>query len=260
MRRLCLLRYISYGGRKMGMRKTFMMLPEIAEIAARYGRSSLPAWRQKKSSYNQTLCRGDRMGLCPHFDASSLLACPTLDSYMVQMHAADIAKALQSLTVFGERVFTLIRKSPAALAWWINRDLLIHRRHWLASRRHAMSLIRLTGIDADDASTPTRLSSTAGRTAARTATGLYGRFSAADTDCPPLRPLLASDTALGPGGSGRRAGWAFSWSVAAAARRLARFSKSLLLPRAWHGKVRPAVIMLPCRIGSSIRSVLMRVD
>jgi hypothetical protein len=62
-----------------------------------------------------------------------------------------------------------------------------------------MNLIRLTGIDADDADAPLLHrwpDRGALQAAARAAAGLFGRFSAADTDCPPLRLLLASDAAL----------------------------------------------------------------
>ncbi len=127
-----------------------MILPEIAEIAARYGRSSLSASRQKMSSYNQTLCRGDR--LCLHFDASSLL--------VRTPHAGQLATWSRCMRLIWQRPSSpspaseTVSSLPAALAWRIDRDLLIHWRHWLALCRHAMNLIRLTGIDADDADAP----------------------------------------------------------------------------------------------------------
>ncbi len=207
IRRVCLLRYISYGARRMSKQRTFKLLPEFAKIAEKFCNRSLPNWRGKMWSHNQTLSRGQRMGLCPHFDASKLL-CPTLDRYMIQMHAADISEALKSLTVFGERVAPLIRKNPADPTWWITRDLLIHRRHWYSLCRNAMNLIRLTGIDADDHVAPLLHrwpDCDALHVAARAAASIFGHFSDPDIDCPPLRLLLARSAATSrAAGPGRR--------------------------------------------------------
>ena len=145
------------------------------------------------------------MRLCPHFGVSSLL-CPTLDRYMIQMHAADIANAIESLTAFGERVAHLTRKYPAARTWWITRDLLIHRRHWLSLCRDAMNLIRLMEINADDHIEPLLHrwpDHSALQAAAHAAANIFGQFSAPDIDCPPLRLLLAND-AGSAGAVGRR--------------------------------------------------------
>jgi hypothetical protein len=141
------------------------------------------------------------MGLCPHFDAASLI-CHTLDHYMMQMHAADIAKALQSLTDFGERVASLIRKNPAAPSWWIRRDLLIHRRHWYALCRNVMNLIRLTGLEVDDLAAPLLHrwpDRGALQAAARAAANIFGPFTGPGTALPSLRLLLAGGAASAGG-------------------------------------------------------------
>jgi hypothetical protein len=194
IRRVCLLRYISYGGRRMSKPNTFKIMPEIAEIAQRFSRGSLPTWRNKMWSHNQTLRRGQRMDLFPRYGASNLL-CPTLDRYMIQMHAADIAQALESLTVFGRRVIPLILKNPAAPAWWITGDLLIHRRHWLSLCRNVMNLIRLTELNAGDHVAPLLHrwpDCGALQAASHDAANLFGHFSAPYIGCPPPQPAAPS--------------------------------------------------------------------
>jgi hypothetical protein len=117
---------------------------------------------------------------------------------MIQMHAADIAKALESLTVFGERVVCLIRKNPAGRTWWITRDLLIHRRHWYSLCLNAMDLIRLTELNTDDHVAPLLHRWPDGdalQAAARAAANIFGHFGDPDNDRPPLRIFLAKDVA-----------------------------------------------------------------
>ena len=126
------------------------ILPEIAEISQNFGPASLGDWNRRMCDHNQTVRRGERMRLIPGTSAASKLIFESLDAFMLQMHSLDIAKALRSLSVFGERVLPLIRREPLARAWWLHRDLLIQRRHWFALCRCVMNLVRLIGFGAMD--------------------------------------------------------------------------------------------------------------
>ena len=135
------------------------------------------------------------MGLCRLIKAKKF-AFTSLDLFMLQMHAKEIAEVLDSLTAFAERVVRLIQHDEAACSWWLNRHLAIHRDFWRDLSCRVMTLIKLLGfLDLDGSSheapwpplTPwpdVDLLQHAARRAAK----IYGPFGAPDKGC---RSLLS---------------------------------------------------------------------
>ena len=82
------------------------------------------------------------MKLCSHSTARRLTAS---SQFIMQMYSPQIAQVLNCFSQFGWRVLPLIREQPSALEWWINDDVLIHRRHWFAMCRSVLTIVRLTG-------------------------------------------------------------------------------------------------------------------
>ncbi len=108
------------------------------------------------------------------------------------MHSEQIAKVLQSLAAFGKRVGSLVLQNPTAQAWWINRDILVQRRHWLALSQSVMNLVRLLGFHVLDDHAPPPLRPWPDydmlRAAAMDAARIFGPAGGPDRRCPFARP------------------------------------------------------------------------
>ena len=143
IRRASMIRYVSFGGVRLSKRRIFRILPELAEMEKNFASKSLPTWRKRMLDHNKVLERGARMRLCTFYSISRVLA-TSFDQYLLQMHSIEIAKLLESMVIFGERVAPLIRSKPFAAAWWLHRDILIQRQHWISLCRSVMAIVRLT--------------------------------------------------------------------------------------------------------------------
>ena len=200
VRRTCLLRYISYGGKRLRKQTAFRLIPEIALISRLFGPRTLNMWHQSMRHHNQILKRGERLTLCPIVKVKKLMH-SSLDMYILQMHSEKIAKALQSLTAFGERVKVLICQDPTARVWWLHRDMLIQRRHWVALSQHVMNLVSSLGLhELNDHAPPPHHpwpDYDALRAAAKDAARIFGPFVGSDGHCPPPAALLRTFPAAG---------------------------------------------------------------
>ena len=174
----------------------FELLPETREIARYFPKES--EWNLRMQTHNQALRRGERMCHGLGFRVKSLL-CPALNVFMLQIHSKAIAKALNSVTKFGERVVEQIQQDPSAPAWWLHRDLLIQGRHWMSLCGEVMHIVQLTGL-ADPGGNMSPSTPDIDRwpdrdaleVAARSAASIFGPFQAPFSDCPPDAAASAS--------------------------------------------------------------------
>ena len=146
VRKASLLRFVSYGRRRLPKRKIAKQLPEVIRLFKTFGPKSLQAWNDKLFNYNALLRRGASMRLCRTFNTARLMHC-SLDMYMLQMHSDEIAGALDCFSTFGKRVQCQIEDSPDSEVWWLCSDVSIHRNHWFELCRRVMSIIHLLGLD-----------------------------------------------------------------------------------------------------------------
>ena len=200
--RCCLLRYISYAGRRLKKARVFKLLPGAREIAQNF--PSVSELQQQLQTHNKSLLRGERMRLDPKLKVQTLI-CPSLDVFVLQMHSRDVAKALNSLRMFGSRVVELIQQEPLASEWWLDRNLLVHQRDWKSLCVAVMRIIRLTGFG-DSVSDPEGVIVTPTpaidrwpdrdllESAARSASSIFGPFETQLSDCPP--DIAASASAV----------------------------------------------------------------
>jgi hypothetical protein len=137
--------HLSYLQARLPSKRVAKVIPEILPQLKSFGRKSLQEWHDKMSQHNALLRRGMSMGLCRKFNAARLVHC-SLDIYMLQMHADQIARALECYVSFGRRLKPTIDSDPDAKVWAISPDLSIQRRHWFQLSRRVMNLIRLIGI------------------------------------------------------------------------------------------------------------------
>jgi hypothetical protein len=150
-------KHISFSHRRLPKNKISRFLPEtLCEIES-FGPRSLQEWHEKMEAHNRSLRRGRRMGLFPGMPVTQKLLHTSLDMYMLQLHSDCLAKSLDSFTTFAKRVAGQIRKRPNAQEWWLNRDILIQRKHWFRFCKQVMNLLQLLGFCKNVAGTPAAL-------------------------------------------------------------------------------------------------------
>ena len=138
VRRASLLRHISFGGRALGMCTLVKVLPELKPIIEHFGAKSISQWRNNMELDRKIVERSVRLGLFSWLAAERLFG--TLDDYMLEMHAAKISTVLESLKSFAHRITPVIQKDLNAPCWWINSQILVHRRHWFELSRRVAAL------------------------------------------------------------------------------------------------------------------------
>lgn len=185
MRRTRIVRYLSFTHGRFSSLKLARRLPELHQSEPSF--KSLNSWTRDMVDHNEILHRGEvlRMNLV---GGIKRLTFSSLDRYIMQIHAKSIAKVLNALSKFADRVIPLIQLDRAARSWIIVNQIVIQRRHWFTLARQVMNLLKLLGFD--DARMSLGSGSPPWRSpwadfdllaaAACKAAGQYGRFSVAD--------------------------------------------------------------------------------
>ena len=157
--------------------KMIQLLPEILHVIEYFGPNSISQWKSNMDLDRNIVKRSVKMGLLSRLAAEKVLA-PTLDDYMLEMHLDKIAAVLESFTCFARRIVPLIRTDPDAPCWWVNSEILVQRRHWIALSQRVKLLVS-TILDCLKSARIRRRSSLQGqvilRAAAREAAWIYGR-------------------------------------------------------------------------------------
>ena len=84
------------------------------------------------------------MGLMP-VGSLQCLQFPDLDTFMLEMHCAEIAKALDLLCRFAQRVLPKTDKVPSAPFWRVSGPVVITRDNLNAFRNGVRRLVNLLG-------------------------------------------------------------------------------------------------------------------
>ncbi len=148
VRRVSLLKYMSYPGERLKPSATAIILPEIKPFLLDFGNDALSQWEQEMEHLNMLLLRGSKMRLLP-ID-QNLRFFTSLDQYIVRMHADKLARCLEALIRFAEKLEPLAVSEPSVRGWFFHEDLGIQRRHWYQLASSVMNLLKLLGdLDQD---------------------------------------------------------------------------------------------------------------
>jgi hypothetical protein len=142
-RRVLVYRYLSFGRARLARKALHQRFPEIGRMS-KTGilQRQLSSWSQKMAEHNLVVQRGIKMKLFPH-SATRRLIFSNLDEFMVQMYYPEIAEVLNCISEFGRRVVPHVCQEPSAQDWWIDDDVLIHRRDWFAFCRCVVHITEL---------------------------------------------------------------------------------------------------------------------
>lgn len=189
IRQLRVLRYLSFTHGQFSKQRIARCFPELQQINRLFGRWSAQTWADKMAAHNAILLRGESMRL-QVIGRVKRLRFSSLDCYILQMHAEDIAGVLNGLSEFAQRVLPKIQQNRIARTWPICNQILIQRRHWLSFARSVMNLLKLLGFDEPRMNGPLSLSAWLSpwpdfdvlAVAARRAALHFRAFGAADMD------------------------------------------------------------------------------
>jgi hypothetical protein len=175
-------------------------------------KSVLRDWKALMSQHNNLLIRGRKMRLV-HGRKFRDLRCSSLDHFMLQMQSGHLAKLLNDLCQFGERVIERMSEQSPDIVWIVDDQMMVERSNWHQLCRQVMNILHIIGFQATDFG-PLRFKPWPDRDVLRAAAArcrcLFGRFATADATGPsiPQRILLrrraaattsADDQAASPG-------------------------------------------------------------
>lgn len=146
IQQMSLFRLITFGAECLPKNQALQYVPEIAVIEKYFHRNSVDLLRKEMQAYNRILHRGIRMGLSPVRNVNPPLF-SSLDQFIVCVHAAALAEALNAFSTFADRVAPCIDRDPSALMWPAGGPVLITRDRWLQLCRGVRCLIRLLDIN-----------------------------------------------------------------------------------------------------------------
>ena len=147
IRRARFWKYISYGGARLCNARLKELFPEMEELSkVSLIRRPFGWWQQRLSDHNSVVRRGIELKLSSHSAARRLIF-ESLDQYILTMSSRKICQVLRCINKFGERVASLVQEQPSAMEWWVNEDVVIHQRHWLALCHSVMHIALLAGND-----------------------------------------------------------------------------------------------------------------
>ena len=142
------------------------LVPEVMHIEARFRRRDRQAWWDEMESYNATVRRGTRMGLVPpSCSLSSFLQRHTfdcLDTFLLCVHSTELARVLNGLSTFAERVLQAHRSGSdlgtGGNIWHLSSTIILTKDSWQLFCQGFVDLLALLNfrIDAHPAGGPTR--------------------------------------------------------------------------------------------------------
>lgn len=145
IKRTSIVRYLSFTYARFSTRKLARHLPETQKMNRKMGPESLQKFTREMVEHNAILRRGELTRTYP-VGGIRCLTFSSLDRYILQMHGESIAKILEDLSKFADRVIPLIHQDRSARSWRVGNQILIRRRHWLALARNVMNLLKLLGF------------------------------------------------------------------------------------------------------------------
>ena len=130
MQKVSITKYISFSTVRLPLRIVGICLPEVLQFEKAFGSfNDTKKLIEKCGAFNQMILRGDQMRL-PGYQTARRLRCRTVDQYILQEHTDCIIDCLKSVVIFASRMFRILENNRTAKYWWINRLLLVHKRHW----------------------------------------------------------------------------------------------------------------------------------
>ena len=141
-RRASPLGFLSYASQRLLSYTTLKYFPELRPYLRYFGSGSHAMWVRELNIHNEILRRGHRQRLCPTIRTSKFQI-HDLDQYLLRMHSDKLVEALQGLVVFAHRVIPVILSDEDAPVWWLNKHILVQRRHWCSLCQRVMALISL---------------------------------------------------------------------------------------------------------------------
>mmetsp|Transcript_26509 Transcript_26509/g.69711 ORF Transcript_26509/g.69711 Transcript_26509/m.69711 type:complete len:227 (-) Transcript_26509:49-729(-) len=141
IRSVSIVRYLSFGGRRMPLSATAKYVPQIVPVLRDFHRHSFELWESAMHDHNRILARGEKLGLCRFVKVQSLTF-SGVDDFILKVHAPKIISVLESLSGFAETVLQLMREDEFAPSWWFDRRVLIYRGEWIKLSRRVMDLVK----------------------------------------------------------------------------------------------------------------------
>ena len=145
IKRTSIVRCLSFTHARFSTKRLARLFPGAKQMSRKLELKLLTKFTKDMVQHNAVLRRGENLRINPvggirHVTFSSL------DRYILQMHAKSIAKILEDLSKFADRVIPLIQQDRSAPLWRISNQILIQRRHWLGLACHVMNLLKLLGF------------------------------------------------------------------------------------------------------------------
>jgi hypothetical protein len=137
------LKHISYGRARLPKKTLVKHLPESLQFISTFGGKCISEWYHEMEIHNRTVQRGLRLGLRP---CRPSMVYSSLDAFLLQTRAIEIARAFEALVNFAERLAPLILQDEDASQWWLNSSILIHREHLVLLARHVLTLAKLAKL------------------------------------------------------------------------------------------------------------------
>jgi hypothetical protein len=174
------LKIISFAEQRLLSCTTLKYFPELRPYQKFFGSGSHSGWVQELSYHSAVLRRGHQQRLCPMTNATKFLNF-RLGQYLMKLHSDKIADVLESLVVFAHRIVPIILNDEDAPAWWLNKKMLVQRRHWISFCRRVMAFISLVLVHENEGEQPISRPSPGEqrlRATAHHAALIYGAFDA----------------------------------------------------------------------------------
>ena len=149
IRKLSILKHLSYGREPCSLLATAKILPEVIPFLLDFKMRDISRWEEEMQYHNAILHRGSKVIKQDLLPAQRLLinACSrqfrSLDHYILNMHADKLANILEACLNFAERVYPLVLADPGAPAWRIHKQFFIQSRKWRQLKRRVLDLIDL---------------------------------------------------------------------------------------------------------------------
>jgi hypothetical protein len=191
--RVSLSHFVSFTENRLPRTQIIQWFSEMEHVGY-IKKSVLRDWKALMNQHNNLLIRGRIMRLV-HGRTFRYMKCSSLDHFMLQMQSGYLAKLLNDICRFGERVVERMGEESPDLFWIVDDQMMVERSNWLQLCRQVMNILHIIGFQEKDFG-PFRFKPWPDRDVLRAAAArcrcLFGRFATADVTGPsiPQRILL----------------------------------------------------------------------
>ena len=134
IRSLSIFKYLSYGEAPLSRSVAANLLPEVKPFMLQFKKKDLAIWKNRLRCHNALLARGMTVGSDREYRwlraKAKSLQFDCLDSFIVDVYPSTMTDLLDALISFSDRVSSVARTQPLALAWNLGNHLLIQARRW----------------------------------------------------------------------------------------------------------------------------------